>query len=70
MSHRRVFAAIAIAASCALLPMTSQAATRGGRHETFSVRTTEPRSVSTFLWQLLTAVWQEAGVRIDNNGGE
>jgi len=65
---RRILAALAVASTCCLLPVaTSQAAPRGGRGETGSARVQEPGRF--FLWELLTSLWQQAGVRIDNNGG-
>ena len=66
---RRILVAFVFASTCALVPMaTTEAAPRGGRQETFTVRTAEPRGFS--LWRLLTALWQETGVRLDPNGGE
>lgn len=65
---RRILAALAVASTCCLLPVaTSQAAPRGGRAESGSVREARPGTFS--LWDLLTSLWQKAGVRIDNNGG-
>jgi hypothetical protein len=68
-SQRRTFSVLAVALTCCLIPAApSLAALRGARSESGITRV-EEAPWRSFLWSLLTNLWQQAGVRIDNNGG-